>query len=187
MGAKTKVSNQPSGATRTVPGGLACADCDFVAKHAMGLGRHRASRHGVQPKRAAAKKPKAQPPGGPWITREHATKAAHVHYNTIRHWERRGLIRTMKRPGIRGIFVHGDDVRLAATGAAPMTSGRGVSLEELERRYAELVSNLERLLAAARKSQDKVTTVRNAQPRFEDDGRGAAKRTARRARRTRSR
>lgn len=167
MGAKarTAAKKRTSGATRRVSGGLPCPDCDFVAKHAMGLGRHRAARHGAIPKRATAR-PKVAPPGGPWMTREQASEHVGVHYNTVRHWERRGLVRTTKRPGIRGIFVHGDDVERAAAGATlrgPI--GRTVSIEELERRYAELIANLEKLLAATKRSQERVTNVRDAQAR----------------------
>lgn len=188
MGAKKKAAKRPSGATRKVAGGLPCPDCDFVAKHAMGLGRHRSARHGVTPKRAALSGPKPQPPGGPWITREQASERASVHYNTIRHWERRGLVRTTRRPGIRGVFVHGEDVdRAAAGGTALGVGARSLSIEELERRYSELVANLERLLAATKRGQEKVTSVAAGSSRSKDDGPASATGKARRGRGVRPR
>ncbi|GAC1413364.1 MAG: hypothetical protein NVSMB57_08910 [Actinomycetota bacterium] len=183
MGAKKRAAaKRTSGATRRVAGGLPCSECGFVAKHAMGLGRHRASKHGAEPKRATAA-PKAAPPGGAWMSREQAAEHVGVHYNTVRHWERRGLVRTMKRAGIRGIFVHGEDIERSAAGATlrgPI--GRTVSIEELERRYAELVANLEKLLAATKRSQERVTNVRDAQARVAGGARGTAKAKAGRAR-----
>lgn len=175
-----KSAKRASGATRKRPGGFKCDRCDFVAKHAMGLGRHRSARHGVVPKRITAAKPKATPPGSPWMTREDAADQAGVHYNTIRHWERRGFVRTMKKAGIRGIFVHGDDVRGAATGARPTgRGGRAVSIEELERRYTELVANLERLLAATQRGQSRLTKIRDAQPTAKVSARAKVKAKAR--------
>ena len=183
MGAKKRaVAKRASGATRRVAGGLPCPECGFVAKHAMGLGRHRASKHGAQPRRATAA-PKATPPGGAWMSREQAAEHVGVHYNTVRHWERRGLVRTMKRDGIRGIFVHGEDIGRAAAGATlrgPI--GRTVSIEELERRFADLINNLEKLLAATKRSEQRVTNVRDAQARVASAARGPAKATGGRAR-----
>lgn len=188
MGAKKKAGKRPSGATKKVAGGLPCPDCDFVAKHAMGLGRHRSARHGVTPKRAALARPKPQAPGGPWITREQASERASVHYNTIRHWERRGLVRTTRRPGIRGVFVHSEDVdRAAAGGTALGVGARSLSIEELERRYSELVANLERLLAATKRGHEKVTSVAAGSPRSQDDGHAPATGKARRGRGSRQR
>lgn len=159
MASRAKAPKRTSGATRKVAGGLPCPECDFVAKHAMGLGRHRSSRHGVVPKRAALQRPKAVAPGGPWVTREQAADRASVHYNTIRHWEKRGLIRTTRRAGIRGVFVHGEDVdRAAAGGSALGVGSRSLSIEELERRYSELIDSLERLLATTKRAAGKITT-----------------------------
>lgn len=183
MAAKAKTPKKTSGATRRVAGGLPCPECDFVAKHAMGLGRHRSSRHGVVPKRAALQRPKPAAPGGPWVTREQAADRASVHYNTIRHWERRGLIRTTRRAGIRGVFVHGEDVdRAAAGGSALGVGSRSLSIEELERRYSELIDSLERLLATAKRASSKITTDAGESSATKPAGRGKAKRTARRAR-----
>ncbi|HEX9697193.1 MAG TPA: MerR family DNA-binding transcriptional regulator [Actinomycetota bacterium] len=188
MGAKKKVAKRPSGATRKVAGGLPCPECDFVAKHAMGLGRHRSARHGVVPKRAAMARPKAQAPGAPWITREQAAERADVHYNTIRHWERRGLVRTTRRAGIRGVFVHGEDVdRAAAGGTALGVGARSLSIEELERRYSELLANLERLLAATKRGAEKVTSVAAGSQRSRGGGPAKAKAKARPRRRGRPR
>lgn len=74
-----------------------CPECDFVAKHAMGLGRHRSARHGVQSLRAQRMgRPRAAAPAIPagWITRRQAAARAGVHYNTVRIWERTGKVST---------------------------------------------------------------------------------------------
>lgn len=183
----TQKKRARSGATR-VRGGLPCPDCDFVARHPMGLGRHRSARHGVKPKKIRTVRPKARPPGAPWLTREQAADRAGVHYNTIRHWERRGLLRTTSRPGIRGVFVHGEDVERAAAGGTAALGARGVSIEELERRYAELVASIERLLSVAKRSGRKtVTSGRGARSGRAGTGRAKATATARRGRGTRGR
>ncbi|MGH2830530.1 MAG: MerR family transcriptional regulator [Actinomycetota bacterium] len=181
MPAKKRKATRRGAGARKVPGGLPCPECDFVARHAMGLGRHRSARHGVPPKRATG--PRPAPPGGAWITREQATQRAGVHYNTIRHWERRGLVRTTKRAGIRGVFVHGDDIERAALGEHPGPGRRGASLEDLEARYKELITKLERLLSAAKTAADRVVTRRPGGRRRQAGGaRVRAKATVRRGR-----
>ena len=183
MGAKNRPVKRTSGATRSVAGGLPCPECDFIAKHAMGLGRHRSSRHGVVPKRAALQRPKPAAPGGPWVTREQAADRASVHYNTIRHWERRGLIRTTRRAGIRGVYVHGEDVdRAAAGGSALGVGSRSLSIEELERRYSELIESLERLLATTKRAAGKITSAQGGSSRMPGAARAKATATGRRAR-----
>jgi hypothetical protein len=116
--AKPKASKGHGG---SAPGSFKCPDCDFVAKHAMGLGRHRSARHGTLSKRAqrqaaAGSAPKrrgrppktatagvpatptgvATPPAG-WITRRQAAALGGVHYNTVRLWERAKLFKTQQR------------------------------------------------------------------------------------------
>lgn len=52
--AKKKPSKKASKKTskkRPARGRLVCPECGFKAAHAMGLGRHRSSRHGVMSKR----------------------------------------------------------------------------------------------------------------------------------------
>lgn len=102
----------------TAPGTYVCPECGFVAKHAMGLGRHRSTRHGVQSARAqrlasAGDAPKrrgrppksarpttpagvAPPPAG-WLTRRQAAEVGGVHYNTVRIWERQKLFDSQQR------------------------------------------------------------------------------------------
>lgn len=183
MAPKAKTQKRTSGATRKVAGGLPCPECDFVAKHAMGLGRHRSSRHGVIPKRAALQRPKPSAPGGPWMTREQAASHASVHYNTIRHWEKRGLIRTTRRAGIRGVFVHGEDVDRAVKGGSALGVGsRSLSIEELERRYSELIDSLERLLATTKRAVGKLTSGPDESSAPKAGGRGRPKGKGRRGR-----
>lgn len=94
----------------TTPGDFRCPDCDFVAKHAMGLGRHRSARHGalsVRAQRESAggtpkrrgRPPKAAAAASPagWVTRREAAEIGNVHYNTVRLWERAKLFGTQQR------------------------------------------------------------------------------------------
>lgn len=94
-----------------------CPDCSFVARHPMGLGRHRTTRHGAVSKRAAraARAPKiARPtiaratepaPDLAWTTRKEAATRAGVHLNTIRNWEQEGRLPVRKVPGRRELQV----------------------------------------------------------------------------------
>jgi hypothetical protein len=130
---------------RTKPSGsLRCPDCGFKAAHAMGLGRHRSARHGV-----ASKRSKMQRTGTGWLTRQEAARRARVHYNTIRTWERSGLVRSRKV----GREVMIDAKSLARASGAGATAGSAADvaevLTELERFYAELSAGLKRLLDAA--------------------------------------
>jgi hypothetical protein len=129
------------------PKGLRCPDCDFVAKHAMGLGRHRSTRHGVTSQRQRRR----QESGG-WLTRREAARRAGVHYNTIRHWEKTGRLRRGKGGG-RGAMVSATDLEsLRRGGGAPPATGAadGARIEALERRFNDLLDGLEGLVAAAR-------------------------------------
>lgn len=101
-------------------GSLACPDCDFVAKHVMGLGRHRTARHGAlsaraqreasnegvpkggRPPKDSGSPPAAKTvavPGTPkgWVTRRQAADLGGVHYNTVMLWERANLFPTRQR------------------------------------------------------------------------------------------
>ena len=148
---------------RRVRGGLKCPDCVFVAKHAMGLGRHRSSRHGVASKRSA----RAGAAGGRWLTREQAAERAEVHYNTIRHWERAGLVKTAKRPGVRGILLSGDDLErfLVERGGyrlAPTSDASAAAVSALQARYDRLIGDLEKLLEAAKAARPSTRGSRKA-------------------------
>lgn len=132
-----------------------CQDCGFVAKHAMGLGRHRSARHGavsVRAKRAKAE-PRRATPG--WLTRQQAAEQAGVHYNTIRLWERGGLIKMRKQEGTRGALLDAADLaRVLAERGAPSASvgADAASLKALEARFDQLLDGLERLVSSARTS-----------------------------------
>lgn len=127
--------------------GLRCPDCDFVARHAMGLGRHRSARHGVTSQRQQRR----QASGG-WLTRREAARRAGVHYNTIRHWEKSGRLRR-GRGGAKGALVSASDLdtlRRGAGAAAGASGADGVRLDSLERRFNELLDGLQSLVVAAR-------------------------------------
>lgn len=129
--------------------GFPCPDCDFVAKHAMGLGRHRSTRHG-----AVSQRQQRRQTAGNWLTRQEASKRAGVHYNTIRQWEQAGLLRTARRPRVRGSLVSADDLGRMLTERA-MTGSRAVLpvgdvSAVLERRFRDLIEGLERVLAQAK-------------------------------------
>lgn len=111
---------------RSAPASLTCPECGFVAKHAMGIGRHRSSRHGVLSLRAkregasgagSGKKrgPTTQPAPEGWLTRRQAAAQAKVHYNTVRIWERSGKLGTMKR---------GNETLVSAADFAKLQKGR---------------------------------------------------------------
>jgi MerR-like DNA binding protein len=136
-------------ASRKAPKGLSCPDCDFVAAHAMGLGRHRSARHGI-----VSQRQRRRETSGGWVTRREAARRAGVHYNTIRHWERTGRLRRSKRAGSQGAMVSATDLeRLMGGGRAAGPSGAGVDVQRiqaLERRFNDLLSGLERLVSSAR-------------------------------------
>jgi MerR-like DNA binding protein len=112
----------------------------------MGLGRHRSSRHGVMSQRQVRRDAE-----GGWITRQEAARRAGVHYNTIRHWEQGGRLRTSRRTGYRGSLVNASDLaRMSGAGGA--SSGPDdARIQVLEQRFNELLIGLERLVSAARK------------------------------------
>src|SRR5438094_6249730 len=112
--AKRKAATRPArsrttGAKRTArtksQRGFPCPDCDFVAKHAMGLGRHRSTRHGAISKRSERRRPVV---ADGWLSRQEAATMAGVHYNTIRQWEQQGLLGKTKRQGARGNLLNAD-------------------------------------------------------------------------------
>jgi len=135
-----KASSKAHGGS--APGSFPCPDCDFVAKHAMGLGRHRSTRHGAvsvraqrakdsgaapkrrgrPPKNASAVPPTpvgvVAPPSG-WVTRRQAAALGGVHYNTVRLWERAKLFKTQQRD--RDVLIEEAGFRkvLAEKKAAP--------------------------------------------------------------------
>ena len=127
--------------------GLQCPDCDFVAAHPMGLGRHRSARHGVQSLRQRRRETT-----GAWLTRREAARRAGVHYNTIRFWERSGRLRKSKTPTGRGTLVSAIDLE-TMTGTARRGRGPdgvdGARIVALERRFNDLLRGLERLVATA--------------------------------------
>lgn len=135
---------------RSTNKGLRCPDCDFVAKHPMGLGRHRSTRHGAVSLRQARRDA-----AGGWVTRREAARRAGVHYNTIRHWEQTGRLRRSRRGGSRGTLVSAADLALVAGGQGSGRSSAGADearLQALERRFNDLIAGLERLVTAARAS-----------------------------------
>ncbi|MGH2784020.1 MAG: MerR family DNA-binding transcriptional regulator [Actinomycetota bacterium] len=125
--------------------GLRCPDCDFVAKHPMGLGRHRSSRHGVVSQRQARREAE-----GGWITRKEAARRAGVHYNTIRHWEKTGRLRTSRRGGRSGSLVSATDLARVEGRSGATDGADAARLQALERRFDELLTGLERLVSSAR-------------------------------------
>jgi uncharacterized C2H2 Zn-finger protein len=128
--------------------GLRCPDCDFVARHAMGLGRHRSSRHGVLSQRQRRREA-----SGGWLTRREAARRAGVHYNTIRHWEKTGRLRRSKAGGQKGAMVSADDLARLRAGdgrTAGGNAGDDARIQALERRFNDLLDGLERLVAGAR-------------------------------------
>jgi ATP-dependent exoDNAse (exonuclease V) alpha subunit len=150
--AKRAVKRKPrakSAAPRKASKGLRCPDCDFVAAHAMGLGRHRSSRHGV-----VSQRQRRRETSGGWVTRREAARRAGVHYNTVRHWERTGRLRRSKRAGSQGAMVSATDLdRLMGRGRAAGSAASAVDtqrIQALERRFNDLLSGLERLVSSAR-------------------------------------
>jgi len=135
--------------TRSKPAkGLRCPDCDFVAKHPMGLGRHRSARHGTISQRQSRK----QAAGG-WLTRREAARRAGVHYNTIRHWEQTGRLRRSRRRGAGGTMVNAIDIeRLMSRGGrgAPSGDADAARIQAFERRFNVLLDGLERLVSSSR-------------------------------------
>lgn len=115
----------------TVPGNFTCPDCGFVARHAMGLGRHRSTRHGALSARAlrAAEGPKrrGRPPknanGIPagWVTRRQAAALGGVHYNTVRLWERAKLFPIRQRG--RDVLI--DEIAFRRVAAEKRSAPRG--------------------------------------------------------------
>lgn len=131
-----------------------CEDCGFVAAHAMGLGRHRSARHGAVSVRARRSSAPARVATPGWLTRQQAAERAGVHYNTIRLWERGGLIRVQKHDGTRGALLDASDLaKVLAERGAPTAGSTGVdlaALKALEVRFDHLLDGLERLVAGAR-------------------------------------
>lgn len=143
-------------------GALTCPECGFEAAHAMGLGRHRSSRHGVVSQAAALRETAgsgtssdrrpASPEG--WLTRREAALAGGVHYNTVRLWERAGFLRT-KTVG-RTTLTHQGDLKKhlsakAMGGGLPVSGGSGLTpsqvfeLNEALARLGTLADGLEEL------------------------------------------
>jgi len=132
-------------ATGTRNKGLRCPDCDFVARHPMGLGRHRSARHGVLSGRQRRRES-----SGAWLTRREAARRAGVHYNTIRHWERGGRLRVSRKAGTRGTLVNAVDLDGLTGSGRRGTGGGDARLDALERRFNDLLQGLERLVSSAR-------------------------------------
>ncbi|HEX9775996.1 MAG TPA: hypothetical protein VGB83_10515 [Actinomycetota bacterium] len=133
-----------------------CPECGFVAKHAMGLGRHRSARHGVvsarqKRLRSAGARPRALQG---WVTREQAAAKAGVHYNTVRQWEQAGNIRTRKQVGSRTLLLSLADLdrvlaqRSGLAGLAAASSDASVAV--VERKVDALIAGLEQLVASLR-------------------------------------
>jgi hypothetical protein len=127
--------------------GLRCPDCDFVAAHPMGLGRHRSARHGVLSGRQRRRES-----SGAWLTRREAARRAGVHYNTVRHWEQTGKLRRSKQRDSRGAKVSALDLDALMRGGRRSSTGGGddARIEALERRFNDLLNGLERLVGSAR-------------------------------------
>ena len=147
---KARAKKQIPGGARRKRGGFPCPDCDFVAKHAMGLGRHRSTRHGV-----VSQRQRRMRSSGAWLTREQAADRAGVHYNTIRGWEQGGLLRTTTRAGVRGTLVNATDLGrvLAERGSSALMEGSGAdaaALAALEQRFTQLIEGLEQLIATVK-------------------------------------
>jgi hypothetical protein len=130
-----------------------CPDCGFVAAHAMGLGRHRSARHG-----AVSKRQQMARSGEGWLTREEAAKRAGVHYNTIRLWERSGVVRARKQG--RSVMIDARSLARTRGGAGGSTVDVGSALRELESFYDELRSGLKRLMDAAETARASVAKQR---------------------------
>lgn len=135
---------------------LRCPDCDFVAAHPMGLGRHRSTRHGTISQRQSRVVDGAPGGTGAWITRQQAADRAGVHYNTVRQWERTGVLRRGSRPGARETLVSAADVAKLGATRGGRTAGVGLGAEDairlaaLESAQRDLADGLERLAAALR-------------------------------------
>jgi uncharacterized C2H2 Zn-finger protein len=139
----TRAKRGPAPAARNK--GLRCPDCDFVARHPMGLGRHRSARHGVLSGRQRRRES-----SGAWLTRREAARRAGVHYNTIRHWERGGRLRVSRKAGTRGTLVNAGDLDGLVGGGRRGAGGGDARLDALERRFNDLLHGLERLVSSAR-------------------------------------
>jgi hypothetical protein len=107
----------------------------------MGLGRHRAAKHGVVSQRQSRLGSR-----GEWVTRQEAARKAGVHYNTIRHWEQSGLLRIQR--GASGSTVSSTDLDRVVSGRG--LGGGDAAVATLERRFAELIDGLERLIAGVK-------------------------------------
>ena len=132
-------------ASRSNP--LRCPDCDFVAAHPRGLGRHRSARHGVLSGRQRRRET-----SGAWLTRREAARRAGVHYNTIRHWEQTGRLRKSKQAGSRGAMVSAVDLDSVVRGGSAGSSAGGGDgrVDALEKRFNDLLNGLEALVVSAR-------------------------------------
>lgn len=180
-------SRRPAPARRTrkaTTSQFVCQDCGFVAKHAMGLGRHRSARHGAVSKRQARSKVAAPTPG--WLTRQQAAERAGVHYNTIRIWERSGLLGTQKH-GARNLLSADDLDRVvrdrgAAPAAAVAGGTGGADVAALERRFEALLDGLERLVASARTAEPRRRPGRPLGSRNKPKATAAARKPAKRGR-----
>lgn len=148
---KSTPAGRRPGGSKAAP--LRCPDCDFVAKHAMGLGRHRSARHGVLSQRAKRMtRPRATAPKIPegWLTRRDAAARAGVHYNTVRIWERSGKVRTsslgnqtlISEEDFLSLVSDRGTVRRAPSGPSPETLQQ---LADLNDRFHELADALEGL------------------------------------------
>jgi hypothetical protein len=127
----------------------------------MGLGRHRSARHGVVSARAARGRGRQAPVStAGWLTRQDAAKRAGVHYNTIRQWERAGLLTTTRKPRVRGSLINVQDLQrvlgerasmTGATSAGSASSGAdAAAIAALSRKVDALVDGLEQLLSTVR-------------------------------------
>lgn len=144
-----------AGGATTKPKGLQCPECDFVARHPMGLGRHRSTRHGVVSGRQARRDS-----AGGWLTRKEAARRAGVHYNTIRHWERTGKLRRSNRGGSRGALVSAsdlEDLRSHGSGGGSLPATDLARIDALEHRLSTLLDGLEKLVGAARDGRRRST------------------------------
>lgn len=148
---------------------FACPECDFVAKHAMGLGRHRSARHGVpslRQRRLSAPRPTAPKIPEGWLSRRDAASRAGVHYNTVRIWERAGKVRT-NTLGNQTLIHAGDFEKLIANRTASPRGSNTPAPEVLEKlddltdRFHDLADALELL-------------SRQIRPRRRRSGRGQA-------------
>lgn len=145
-----------------------CPECGFVAKHAMGLGRHRSARHGALSKRAERRSVQVVSDGR-WLSRQEAAVRAGVHYNTIRQWEQQGLIGTTKRSGRRGNLLSTEDLdRVVAQrgGAAipAVAAASGAQSAALSRVVAQFATALEALLTELRAAGGTAAPKRRGRP-----------------------